>query len=96
MPIAPKFKPLYGHHWRTVTRPRILERAGGCCERCGVRPRRIEVAHLDQHPPNDADENLAALCPRCHHAADYTAWSMKARETRRARKDHGRPLLGEL
>lgn len=42
-----ELKPLYGHHWRTVTRPAILRRAGGRfneqgtyigyakCEKCG-------------------------------------------------------------
>lgn len=95
MPIAPEFKPLYGHQWRTVTRPRIIQRAGGRCERCKRTPRRFEVAHLDQDPRNDADENLAALCVPCHHAIDYQTWAHKARETRRTRKDRGRPLLGD-
>jgi hypothetical protein len=34
MPIRAEFRHLYGHHWLTVTRPRILERAGQRCERC--------------------------------------------------------------
>ncbi len=96
MPIAPEHKPLYGHKWRTVTRPRVLARCGGRCERCRVTPPRIEVAHLDQNPHNDADENLAAVCSRCHHAIDYKVWAAKARATRLARKDRGRPLLGGL
>ena len=96
MPIAPEHKPLYGHKWRTVTRPRVLQRCGGRCERCRVTPPRIEVAHLDQNPHNDADENLAALCHRCHKRHDYAAWADKARQTRLARKDRGRPLLGGL
>jgi len=45
--MKPEYRPFYGHHWRTVTRPRILRRAGGRfsqdgeyqgaakCERCG-------------------------------------------------------------
>lgn len=35
MPIRPEFRKFYGREWRTVTRPRILERAGGRCEQCG-------------------------------------------------------------
>lgn len=47
MPIRPELRKLYGHHWRTVTRPAILRRAGGRfsddgryqgaakCEKCG-------------------------------------------------------------
>jgi hypothetical protein len=95
MPIAPEFKKLYGHKWRTVTRPRVLKRCGGRCERCHIIPvGGLEVAHLDQNPRNDAEENLAGLCGTCHKRHDYPTWAAKARETRRARKDAGRPLLG--
>jgi hypothetical protein len=34
MPIRAEFRHLYGRHWLTVTRPRILERARQRCERC--------------------------------------------------------------
>jgi 5-methylcytosine-specific restriction endonuclease McrA len=96
MPIAKEYKRYYGHRWRTIVRPKILQRAGGLCERCGRCPQRLEVAHLDQHPPNDAPENLAALCAGCHRRADYATWARKASETRRRRKDRARPLLREL
>lgn len=36
MPIKPEFRPFYGLIWRTVTRPRILKRAGDRCECCRV------------------------------------------------------------
>lgn len=39
MPIKPELRHHYGKTWRTVTRPRILERAGNCCEQCGVQNR---------------------------------------------------------
>jgi len=97
MPIAPQYKHLYGHRWRTVTRPRVLERCGGRCERerCHIIPiGGLDVAHLDQNPRNDDLENLAAVCSACHHAIDYVDWARKARETRQRRKDRGRPLLG--
>ncbi len=96
MPIAPELKPLYGHHWRVVIRPRVLERCGGRCERCHIRPRRIEVAHLDGDPHNRADTNLAGLCVTCHKRHDYASWAAKTIATRRARKDRGRPLLEGL
>ena len=35
MPIRAEFRHLYGRVWREVTRPRILSRAGHCCEQCG-------------------------------------------------------------
>lgn len=96
MPISPEFKPLYGHTWRTQTRPRIIKRAGGRCERCRCTPWRIEVAHLDGDPRNMSDENLAALCGICHKRHDYPQWATKTRMTRGARKDKGRPLLRDL
>jgi 5-methylcytosine-specific restriction endonuclease McrA len=30
----------------------------------------LTVAHLDHQPENNADENLAALCQRCHNRYD--------------------------
>jgi hypothetical protein len=41
MPIRPDLRHFYGRHWRTVTRPRILERAGHKCEQCGKPDRAI-------------------------------------------------------
>ena len=97
VPIAPEYKHLYGHAWRTKIRPKILARAGYRCERCHIIPiGGLEVAHLDQDPTNREDENLAALCRTCHARHDYASWARKCLETRRARKDAGRPLLGDL
>lgn len=36
LPIKPELRHLYGREWRTITRPRILERAGNKCECCGA------------------------------------------------------------
>jgi 5-methylcytosine-specific restriction endonuclease McrA len=87
----------YDYHWRTVTRPRILERAGRACERCHRPWPPLDVAHLvipPGQPGHDDDANLAVLCRRCHRAYDYVEWSRKCYETRSRRKDAGRPLLG--
>jgi hypothetical protein len=35
VPIKPEFRKFYGLQWRTITRPRILARAGDKCEQCG-------------------------------------------------------------
>lgn len=40
MPIRPELRKFYGREWRTVTRPRILARAGNKCEQCGKPNRR--------------------------------------------------------
>lgn len=43
MPIKKELRRFYAKTWRTVTRPRILARAEGCCERCG-KPNHARVA----------------------------------------------------
>ncbi len=63
-------------------RYRIIERANGACELCGVRGRHMQVDHLlsldDAHSDllakleltdrelNDTDDNLAAMCEECN------------------------------
>ncbi len=45
----------------------VMERAGGVCERCGVRPAR-EPHHL-RYPKwgtFDVPDNLIAVCHECH------------------------------
>lgn len=96
MPHSPELRKFYGHRWRTVTRPRILQRAGKSCERCGKFWHKLEVAHLEippGEPGHDDDDNLAALCIPCHRRHDYPEWARKCRETRAKRKDRNRPLL---
>ena len=68
-------------------------RIGACCEWCGAanwQPHPITgskvvltIAHVDDHNPHDvADDNLAALCQRCHNRHDAPRRAAK----RRARK----------
>jgi len=35
MPIKLELRKFYGRNWKTEIRPRILGRAGNCCEHCG-------------------------------------------------------------
>ena len=98
-----ELRPFYGHRWRTVTRPWILLRSGGRCEKCGVRAKLLDVAHLVVpvgQPGHDDYTNLAALCRTDHRALDYPQWAAAfrvwleaERERRIARKDAARPLL---
>jgi hypothetical protein len=87
----------YPANWRTEIRPRILARAGNCCEWCGAenyKPHPITesrvvltVAHLhDPSPMNCDDDNLAALCQRCHNRYDA---QMRAANRRRTRATSG-------
>lgn len=49
----------------------------------------LTVAHLDHQPENCADENLAALCQRCHLRYDSAHHRKNAAVTRRSRKAIG-------
>lgn len=49
----------------------------------------LTCAHLDQNPTNNATENLASLCQRCHLKHDKDQHVASARATRRARKAAG-------
>ncbi len=49
----------------------------------------LTVAHLDHQPENNADDNLAALCQRCHLRYDQQHHQKNAAATRRSRKAAG-------
>lgn len=85
MPIKPENKARYPKNWNTEIRPRILDRAGNRCEMCGVEnhtyrlnPKTgkmafivLTIAHILNEDPSDCrDENLMALCQRCHNGLD--------------------------
>lgn len=82
MPIRPENRAKYPADWKLISERIRFTRAGNCCEWCGVRNGSIRVsrwgntnivltvAHLDHDPANCADDNLAALCQRCHLGYD--------------------------
>jgi hypothetical protein len=50
---------------------RVLDRAVGRCEGCGVPGMRLEVHHLTyEHLGDERLDELKALCPECHKKAD--------------------------
>lgn len=49
----------------------------------------LTIAHLDHTPENCADNNLQALCQRCHLRLDAGHHAETARATRHARKAVG-------
>ena len=83
MPIKPENKSRYPKNWKEI-RQRILQRANNRCEFCGVEnhtyrynPKTgkdayivLTIAHLDHTPENCSDDNLKALCQRCHNQYD--------------------------
>ena len=92
-------------HWITI-RNAILTRARHCCEGtlrfpfCRVMnglPHRetgsrvvLTIAHLDHDPRNNREENLRALCQRCHLDWDRHQHA-KNRRVREAEEGH--PVL---
>lgn len=49
----------------------------------------LTIAHLDHQPENRADDNLRALCQRCHLKHDRKHHAATARATRHARRAIG-------
>jgi len=85
----------YPDDWDEISR-QIRERDGDRCKFCGALNHQphpdtgsvvvLTVAHLDHDTWNNADENLAALCQRCHLNHDHDLHVMHAAETRRQRQ----------
>lgn len=64
----------------------------GVCmgEDCGAVVIVLTVAHLDHTPENCEDDNLAALCQRCHLRYDAKHHASSARRTRERRSGQKR------
>ena len=85
----------YPSDWKQIS-IRIRERAGGKCEFCGAEnymPHPITgskvvltVAHLNHDPMDCRDENLKALCQRCHLTYDAKHHAKNAAKTRYHKK----------
>lgn len=91
-PIRPENRDKYHCNWKTISERIRFDRAGNCCEVCGAKNYQphpetksrviLTVAHLDHDPTNNAEENLKAMCQRCHNRYDREHRS----QTRKARK----------
>ncbi len=46
----------------------------------------LTVAHIDRDPSNNADDNLASLCQRCHLRHDAQQHATNAAQTRRRQR----------
>ena len=101
MPIKPENKSRYPKNWKEI-RERILKRANNRCEFCGVEnhtyrhnPKTgkdayivLTIAHLDHTPENCSDDNLKALCQRCHNQYD----AEHRKQTRKGNSADGAPF----
>lgn len=104
MPIRPSERERYPANWREIS-ARIKKRAGNRCEgvpgqpACGAQQGQrhpitqaivvLTVAHLDHQPEHCEDENLRALCQRCHNRYDQKHRQRNASATRRTKKRNG-------
>ena len=104
MPISQENQARYPANWREISL-RIKHRAGMRCEgvpgepACGaIHGARhpitgsvvvLTVAHMDHQPENCSDENLRALCQRCHNRYDSKHRRGNAARTNRAKKRNG-------
>lgn len=92
MPIRPENRKRYPADWKAISL-RIKQREGWRCKWCLAAHNEphpitgsnvvLTVAHLDHQPENCEDDNLAALCQRCHNTYDapMRAAGIKARKT---------------
>jgi len=96
----------YPENWKEISL-RIRERAGNRCEFCGAENHQphpetgsvvvLTVAHLDHDPMNCSDENLRALCQRCHLRYDADHHARNAALTRLKRQiEQGQMKLLEV
>lgn len=101
VPIRPENRDRYPKDWWAIS-ARIRERAGQRCEQCGVGNgmyvRRangrfvrivLTVAHLNHTPEDCRDENLKALCQKCHNSYDAPMRARGIKERIRAKRAVG-------
>ncbi|NCN09717.1 MAG: hypothetical protein GW938_07725 [Leptospira sp.] len=96
MPIRPENKERYPSNWKEISYRIRFERAEGFCEWCGAenyKPHPITgskviltTAHINHIPEDCRDENLAALCQRCHLNHDRHIHIKNRRENREKRR----------
>lgn len=89
----PMDRSLYPDDWEKISHRIRFERAAGRCEWCNAShgdPHPVTgstvvltTAHIDHDPSNCDDDNLVALCQRCHLRYDADEHARHAAETRR-------------
>ena len=103
-PIRQSERERYPANWREIS-ARIKARAGHKCEGSPKYPScRAEhgqrhpwtgsvvvltVAHLDHNPEHCDDDNLKAMCQRCHLTYDAKHHARNAALTRRSKRQNG-------
>lgn len=84
---------LGGEQWHDSKGTPIPSRGeiASCCEASDWHATRtvLTIAHLDHTPENCADDNLVALCQRCHLTYDAKMHASTARQTRARKAGQG-------
>lgn len=81
MPIRPENRDRYPADWKEISSRIRFERADGLCEFCQIarhgQPHPVTgstvvltTAHLSEEVEDCSDDNLAAMCQRCHNCYD--------------------------
>lgn len=94
MPIKPENRARYPKDWKEISARIRFERAEGICEFCREaehgKPHPITgsivvltTAHLDHTPEHCDDDNLAAMCQKCHLTYDALHHRINSAKTRR-------------
>lgn len=102
----PMNRKLYPPDWEQISQRIRYERAGNRCEWCGAENHQphpitgskvvLTVAHLDHNPGNNAEDNLAALCQRCHNRYDAPKRWKNARRTKYRKQRQRAEAAGQL
>ena len=105
MPIKPENAARYPADWPAISLRIRVERAKNRCEgapglaSCNAEQGKrhpitgavvvLTVAHLNHTPEDCSDDNLRALCQRCHLRYDAKHHAKNAARTRREKKHNG-------
>lgn len=95
MPIRAEQKALYPVDWPAISL-RVRERSGWICEFCQEARQGephpvtrskvvLTVAHLNHDPTDRNEDDMAAMCQRCHLTYDAPLHRSNAARTRRAK-----------
>jgi len=96
----------YPPNWTEIATA-IKDAAGWRCEGCGkqcrfpgepfdTHRRTLTVAHINHVEMDCADENLVALCPKCHFAYDENRKRMQRLARKRIKNSKRLTLFGDL
>jgi 5-methylcytosine-specific restriction endonuclease McrA len=94
----------YPDDWDQIAQG-IKEAAGWKCEKCGrqcrfpgdkfdTHVRTLTVAHINHVEMDCREENLVALCPKCHLAYDEVRKAMQRLAKKRIKAERGNVLFG--